>query len=63
MKDKKLRIAAFGIRSLPPSDGSGGAENFAEEFYTRLKQRGHEIVVYCRKYPVNIKNILKIIKI
>ena len=51
MKYKKLRIAAFGIRSLPPSEGSGGAETFAEELYTSLKQRGHEIVVYCRKYP------------
>lgn len=51
MKNKKLRMVAFGIRSLPPSDGAGGAETFAEEFYPRLQQRGHEMVVYCRKYP------------
>jgi len=50
MKKSKLRIAAFGIRNLPPSDGSAGSESFGEELYTRLKQRGHEIVVYCRKY-------------
>jgi len=35
----KPKIAAFGIRTLPPSDGCGGAETFAEEFYTRLEKK------------------------
>jgi len=61
---KKLRIVAFGIRALPPVEGCGGAETFAEELYTRLSSRGHEVTVYCRKrfgenkrYPSRYRNL------
>ncbi len=49
---------------MPLSDGSAGAEAVAEELYPRLAQRGHEVVVYCRKYfgvhgkcPERFKNL------
>jgi glycosyltransferase involved in cell wall biosynthesis len=47
----KLRIAAFGFRSLPPSPGAAGADKFAMELYPRLVQKGHSVVAYNRKYP------------
>lgn len=49
-KTMSLRIAVFGIRALPSVDGCGGAETFAEELYTRLAEREHEVTVYCRRY-------------
>ena len=45
---EKMKFAAFGIRSLPPGEGCGGAETFAEELYTRLQQLGYEVTVYSR---------------
>ena len=50
----KLRIAAFGFRSLPPSPGAAGADKFAMELYPRLVQKGHSVVAYNRWYP-NVK--------
>lgn len=50
MKEQKLRIAVFGIRSLPPSDGCGGSDTATEGLYSCLAKRGYEVVVYCRKY-------------
>ena len=47
----KLRIAAFGFRSLPPSPGAAGADKFAMELYPRLVQKGHSVVAYNRWYP------------
>lgn len=47
----KLRIAAFGFRSLPPSPGAAGADKFAMELYPRLVQKGHSVVAYNRRYP------------
>ena len=47
----RLRIAAFGFRSLPPSDGGAGADKFALELLPRLAQRGHEVIAYNRVYP------------
>jgi glycosyltransferase involved in cell wall biosynthesis len=47
---KKLRIAAFGFRSIPPSPGSAGADKFAMELLPRLVQRGHSVVAYNRRY-------------
>lgn len=47
----KLRIAAFGFRSLPPSEGSAGADKFALELFPRIGNRGHSVVVYNRQYP------------
>ena len=46
-----MRIAAFGIRALPPSDGAAGADTFAGELYKRLVRRGHHVTAYCRRYP------------
>ena len=46
----RLRIAAFGLRSLPPDQGSAGSETFGSELYTRLAARGHQVTVYCRRY-------------
>lgn len=45
-----MRIAAFGLRIIPPREGSSGSDTFADELYTRLAAAGHEITVYCRLY-------------
>jgi glycosyltransferase involved in cell wall biosynthesis len=47
----KLRIAAFGFRSLPPRAGAAGADKFALELLPRLAARGHHVVAYSRLYP------------
>lgn len=49
-KVMKKRIAAFGLRSIPPQAGSSGACKFGEELFTRLVARGYEVTVYCRVY-------------
>jgi glycosyltransferase involved in cell wall biosynthesis len=48
--EQKLRIVVFGVRTLPPSNGAAGSETVAEELYPRFVERGHQVVVYCRKY-------------
>ncbi|MEG3174059.1 glycosyltransferase family 4 protein [Sphingomonas sp. ZB1N12] len=48
---KSLRIAAFGFRSLPPSEGGAGADKFALELLPRLAALGHQVVAYNRVYP------------
>jgi glycosyltransferase involved in cell wall biosynthesis len=48
---KKLRIAAFGFRTLPPAKGAAGADKFAMELFPRLVQRGHTVTAYNRRYP------------
>lgn len=50
MENKKLRIAVFGIRNMPPSTGSAGEDKFASELYPRLVERGHEMTAYLRVY-------------
>jgi len=50
MAEKKLRIAVFGIRNMPPSAGSAGEDKFASELYPRLVGRGHEMTAYLRVY-------------
>lgn len=45
-----MKIAAFGFRSLPSTDGSAGADKFVEELLPRLVLRGHEVIAYNRKY-------------
>lgn len=42
----ELRIAILGTRGVP--GGYGGFETFAEEFGSRLVERGHEVTVYGR---------------
>ncbi|MCH7959640.1 MAG: glycosyltransferase [Candidatus Hydrogenedentes bacterium] len=42
-----MKIAMLGIRGVPAR--YGGLETCAEEVATRLVERGHEVVVYCRK--------------
>lgn len=46
----KLRIAAFGFRSIPPTDGAAGADKFAVELLPRLVHRGHSVIAYNRNY-------------
>jgi glycosyltransferase involved in cell wall biosynthesis len=46
-----MRIASFGFRSLPPADGSAGADKFALEFLPRLAARGYKVTGYNRIYP------------
>jgi glycosyltransferase involved in cell wall biosynthesis len=46
----KLRIAAFGFRTIPPGKGAAGADKFAMELYPRLVKRGHSVVAYNRRY-------------
>ena len=53
-----MRIAAFGFRSLPSTNGSAGADKFVEELLPRLVERGHQVLAYNRKYkdaylPIN----------
>jgi len=47
MSRRKLRIAIFGSRGIPHT--YGGAEAFLEELAPRLAERGHEVLVYCRR--------------
>lgn len=42
-----MRIALLGTRGIPAN--YGGFETFAEELSTRLVERGHQVVVYCRE--------------
>lgn len=46
----KLRIAAFGFRSIPMREGCAGADKFAMELYPRLVKLGHEVIGYNRLY-------------
>ena len=44
---RKLRIAIFGGRGIPST--YSGTETFFIELAPRLAQRGHEVIIYCRK--------------
>ena len=44
---RTLRIAICGIRGIPHS--YGGAESVLVELAPRLADRGHEVIVYCRR--------------
>ena len=46
-----MRIAAFGLRSVPPREGCAGADKFASELFPRLVRNGHDVLVYNRLYP------------
>ncbi|MBK7212889.1 MAG: glycosyltransferase family 4 protein [Bacteroidales bacterium] len=48
---KKLRIAAFGFRSIPYRQGCAGADKFAIELFPRLVKAGHQVTGYNRLYP------------
>ncbi len=52
-----MRIAAFGFRSIPPAEGSAGADKFASELYPRLAEKKIKIVAYNRVYKNNINPI------
>ena len=51
IKNKTLRIAAFGFRTIPPATGAAGADKFAMELFPRLVKKGHSVVAYNRRYP------------
>jgi len=44
---RKLRLAIFGGRGIPST--YSGTETFFIELAPRLVERGHEVIVYCRK--------------
>jgi glycosyltransferase involved in cell wall biosynthesis len=46
-----VRIAILGTRGIPAS--YSGFETAAEQLASRLSQRGHEVVVYCRPHVVD----------
>ena len=49
---KKIEIAAFGgFRTIPPAQGSAGADKFAVELYPRIVARGHNLTAFTRIYP------------
>lgn len=50
---KMLRIALIGTRGVPAR--YGGSETAAEQIYSRLAERGHQVVVYCRRHMVDPK--------
>lgn len=50
MIEKNKRIAAFGLRSLPPKEGSAGEDKFSSELYPRLVERGWKVTAYTRVY-------------
>src|SRR3954471_3624820 len=46
-----MRIAILGTRGIPAS--YSGFETAAEQLASRLTQRGHEVIVYCRPHVVD----------
>src|SRR5258708_40078520 len=44
---RKLRLAIFGGRGIPST--YSGTETFYIELAPRLVERGHDVIVYCRK--------------
>jgi glycosyltransferase involved in cell wall biosynthesis len=48
---RPLRIAILGTRGIPAS--YSGFETAAEQLASRLSERGHEVVVYCRPHVVD----------
>lgn len=47
LHQRKLRIAIFGGRGIPST--YSGTETFFVELAPRLVERGHEVIVYCRR--------------
>ena len=45
---KKYRLAAFGLRKFPPSQGAAGADVFAYNVFTRLSNKGFHITVFTK---------------
>ena len=48
-----MRVAILGTRGIPAS--YSGFETAAEQLASRLSERGHEVVVYCRPHVVDRK--------
>ena len=48
-----MKIAILGTRGIPAS--YSGFETAVEEIASRLTERGHELVVYCRPHVVDPK--------
>src|SRR3954469_5844484 len=46
-----MRIAILGTRGIPAS--YSGFETAAEQLASRLTERGHEVIVYCRPHVVD----------
>lgn len=54
---RKLRVAAFGFRAIPPKEGSAGADHVATELFLRIAARGHHVLCYNRIYDRSEKVI------
>ncbi len=50
MNKKLMRIATFGHRSIPPTEGSAGADKIAIEVYPGLVNKGFHVTAYNRVY-------------
>ena len=46
-----MKIAILGTRGIPAS--YSGFETAAEQLASRLSDRGHEVIVYCRSHVVD----------
>ena len=46
-----MRVAILGTRGIPAA--YSGFETAAEQLASRLSERGHEVVVYCRPHVVD----------
>src|SRR5258708_19839168 len=51
--DRKLRLAIFGGRGIPST--YSGTEAFFIEIAPRLAERGHDVIVYCRKSLFSVR--------
>src|SRR2546430_15341687 len=47
----RMKIAILGTRGIPAS--YSGLETAAEQLASRLTDRGHEVIVYCRPHVVD----------
>ncbi len=56
-----MKIAVIGVKSMPAIQG--GIERHAEELYTRLAARGHEVTVFCRRYATDNRGEYKGVRI
>ena len=57
--DRNKRIAAFGFRNIPPSDGCAGADTFVLNLYPKLIEQGYIVNAYNRDYGLSNQRINK----
>lgn len=57
MKKILKKIAIFGFRSIPPSEGSAGADKVMSELCPRYVSRGFDVIAYNRVYKKKVPKI------